>query len=95
MGTSAEARIPISRACLAAKKSYNQLRRLLALGRVRGGWDPEVGYFIEGRELKRLARERTAATETMVLHPKTRRPPPQRAAGAEETRHVQDAAPTT
>lgn len=54
----AGSRVPLSRACLAAHKSYNQLRRLLALGLVRGGWDAQLGYFIEQADVDRLRREK-------------------------------------
>jgi len=49
-----DTRIPLSRACLRVKKSYNQLRRLLALGLVGGGFDEDIGYYIHPADVERL-----------------------------------------
>jgi len=49
-----ETRIPLSRACLRVKKSYNQLRRLLALGLVSGGFDDNIGYYVDPADVERL-----------------------------------------
>jgi hypothetical protein len=50
----ADSRVPVSQACLTVKKSYNQLRRLLALGVVRGGFDAEIGYYIDAADVRSL-----------------------------------------
>jgi hypothetical protein len=51
----ADSRVPVSQACLTVKKSYNQLRRLLALGLVRGGFDAGIGYYIDAEDVRCLA----------------------------------------
>lgn len=58
MGEAAkDTRIPLSRACLRVKKSYNQLRRQLALGLVGGGFDDNIGYYLNLAEVERLEAE--------------------------------------
>ncbi len=57
-----KARIPIGRACLRVRLSYNQLRRLLAVGAVQGGIDPDVGYYVDSTDLERLEAERSIVT---------------------------------
>lgn len=52
-----QTRIPLSRACLRVKKSYNQLRRLLALRLVTGGFDENIGYYVNSSDVERLEEE--------------------------------------
>ena len=52
-----DTRITLSRACLRVKKSYNQLRRLLALGLVGGGFDDHIGYYVDPADVERLETE--------------------------------------
>lgn len=61
-----KARIPIGRACLRVRLSYNQLRRLLAIGTVQGGFDPGVGYFIDATDLERLEAELSSPAGSTV-----------------------------
>ena len=61
-----KARISISRACLRARLSYNQLRRLLAVGAVKGGFDPHVGYYMDATDLERLEAELSSPAGSMV-----------------------------
>ena len=61
-----KAKIPIGRACLRVRLSYNQLRRLLAVGAVTGGFDPDVGYFIDATDLERLEAELSSPASSTV-----------------------------
>jgi hypothetical protein len=44
------AKTPVSIAALRLRLSYNQVRRLLSLGNLPGGFDPEVGYYVDLRD---------------------------------------------
>jgi hypothetical protein len=61
-----DAKIPISRACLRVRLSYNQLRRLLAVGAVKGGFDADVGYYIDSTDLERLEAELSSPAGSTV-----------------------------
>lgn len=61
-----KARIPIGRACLRVRLSYNQLRRLLAIGAVQGGFEPEVGYYVDSSDLARLEAELSSPASLTV-----------------------------
>lgn len=74
-----KARIPIGRACLRVRLSYNQLRRLLAVGAVKGGFDADVGYYIDARDLGRLEAELSSpAGADARSHPGPAPEPPRR-----------------
>jgi hypothetical protein len=45
--------IPVAQAAIQLRLSYNQVRRLLAIGEIEGGFDPRVGYYVSAAALEK------------------------------------------
>ncbi len=46
-------RIPVAQAAIQLKLSYNQVRRLIAIGEIEGGYQAGVGYYVSRAALER------------------------------------------
>ena len=59
---SEECRIPIAVAGLSLKLSYNQVRRLIAIGELAGGYDESVGYYVSRAALAQRLEQGAGST---------------------------------
>ena len=54
-------KVPVAQAALRLKLSYNQVRRLIAIGEIQGGYEDGLGYYVFAAALEQPTPRHPAA----------------------------------